>query len=127
MKSKKCLVCDKVFVGRADKKYCSDQCRNVYNNKLNSTLYKEISKTNRRLRTNREILSKYFRLGMDSVSLFSLISDGFVLTYFTNLYKDSEGSEVYFCYDLGYKFAENETIIILDKKVFEKQLVGELP
>ncbi|MEZ4937388.1 MAG: hypothetical protein R2799_07320 [Crocinitomicaceae bacterium] len=126
MKSKKCLVCDKFFVGRIDKKYCSDQCRNVYNNKINSNLLKEIRKTNKRLRVNREILKKYNQLGVKNVSLFSLISDGFVLTYFTNMYKDSSGNEVYFCYDLGYQFAENETLRIFEKKVFERQLVRTL-
>ena len=33
---KKCLECKDPIIGRADKKFCSDQCRNTYNNKLNS-------------------------------------------------------------------------------------------
>ena len=127
MITKKCLVCKTEFVGRSDKKYCSDQCRNVYNNKLNSQFSKEVRRTNRILRANREILNKYFLMGLDQVSLFSLISEGFILTYFTNMYKNEKGQEVYFCYDIGYQFSENETLKILHKKLFEKQLMGQLP
>jgi len=28
MENKKCLECDNEFVGRVDKKFCSDMCRN---------------------------------------------------------------------------------------------------
>lgn len=32
---KVCLECGEKIKGRADKKFCSDQCRVAYNNKLN--------------------------------------------------------------------------------------------
>lgn len=31
---KKCLECGEKIVGRADKKFCNDYCRNAYNNNL---------------------------------------------------------------------------------------------
>jgi len=31
-----CPECGEKIIGRADKKFCSDQCRNSYNNRLNS-------------------------------------------------------------------------------------------
>ncbi len=127
MITKKCLVCKTKFIGRSDKKYCSDQCRNVYNNRINAALSKDIRKTNRILRVNRDILNKYHLIGMEQVSLFSLISEGFILTYFTNMYKDSEGKEIYFCYDMGYQLSDNETVQVLEKKKFEKNLMGQLP
>lgn len=127
MITKKCLVCSTQFVGRSDKKYCSDQCRNVYNNKINSQLSKNIRKTNRILRVNRDILNKYYIIGIEEVSLFSLISEGFILTHFTNLYKDTKGAEIYFCYDIGYQLSKNEMVKILEKKKFEKKLMGQLP
>ena len=122
MLTKNCPVCTANFVGRSDKKYCSDACRNSFNNQLQSDLGKEIRKTNRILRKNREILDKYILLGMKKVSLFSLISEGFVLTYFTNLHKKMTGEEVYFCYDLGYQLADNEVVHIISKIRFEKEL-----
>ena len=33
---KKCLECESPLVGRVDKKFCSDYCRNSYNNKINT-------------------------------------------------------------------------------------------
>ena len=32
---KTCLECGEKIVGREDKKFCSDSCRNAYNNKIN--------------------------------------------------------------------------------------------
>ena len=32
---KQCLECGDKIVGRIDKKFCSDGCRNAYNNKVN--------------------------------------------------------------------------------------------
>ena len=33
---KTCLECGEPILGRSDKKFCSDLCRNAYNNKANS-------------------------------------------------------------------------------------------
>ena len=33
---KNCLECGEAFNGRIDKKFCSDYCRNTYNNKINN-------------------------------------------------------------------------------------------
>ena len=35
MQERKCLECGTVLKGRSDKKFCSDYCRNTYNNKVN--------------------------------------------------------------------------------------------
>ena len=35
MSKKTCLECGDTFAGRVDKKFCSDGCRNTYNNKIN--------------------------------------------------------------------------------------------
>ena len=35
---KTCLECGEKIVGREDKKFCSDGCRNAYNNKINKEL-----------------------------------------------------------------------------------------
>jgi predicted nucleic acid-binding Zn ribbon protein len=126
MNTKKCPVCSAKYVGRSDKKYCSDYCRNAFNNKVNSNIGKEVRKVNRILRKNRDLLNKYLELGMEEVSLFSLISDGFVLTYFTNVHKGIMGDDFYFCYDLGYQLSGKESVLITKKSVFEKELVKAL-
>lgn len=39
-----CLRCNSEFVGRSDKKFCSDNCRNNYNNKMNKEITNERNK-----------------------------------------------------------------------------------
>ena len=47
MEQKLCLHCDKGIIGRADKKFCDNQCRNEYNNTQNSISNNYIRKVNR--------------------------------------------------------------------------------
>jgi YHS domain-containing protein len=45
-----------------------------------------------------------------------LLLQGFNFSYFTNIYRTSQGKEYYFCYEKGYIFQENETVQIVMKK-----------
>ena len=56
MEKRKCLECEETFNGRADKKFCSDLCRNAYNNKLNSDQVNYVRNINNILRKNRRII-----------------------------------------------------------------------
>ena len=47
---KLCPECGTKIVGRIDKKFCSDACRNSYNNKFNKDSKNLIRNTNNRLR-----------------------------------------------------------------------------
>jgi len=53
---KQCLECGDKIVGRVDKKFCSDGCRNAHNNKVNKDSKNLIRNTNNRLRKNYRIL-----------------------------------------------------------------------
>ena len=53
---KQCPECGDNIVGRIDKKFCSDACRNAYNNKVNKDSKNLIRNTNNRLRKNYRIL-----------------------------------------------------------------------
>jgi len=55
---KKCAECGDEFIGRADKKFCSDQCRSAFNNKLNSDHSQFMRNVNNILRKNRRIQAK---------------------------------------------------------------------
>ena len=43
---KQCLECGEKIVGRIDKKFCSDACRNAYNNNVNKDSKNLIRNTN---------------------------------------------------------------------------------
>ena len=54
---KLCLECETPLIGRIDKKFCNDMCRNSYNNLLNKDANEYVRKVNVILRKNRRILS----------------------------------------------------------------------
>ena len=53
---KLCPECGDKIIGRADKKFCSDSCRNTYNNALNKDSKNLIRNINNSLRKNYRIL-----------------------------------------------------------------------
>ena len=56
MKERVCNECKQDLFGRKDQKFCSDYCRNTYNNRLNEDSTKYIRRINGILRKNRRIL-----------------------------------------------------------------------
>ena len=54
--NKTCPECGDKIVGRIDKKFCSDGCRNSFNNKVNKDGKNLIRNINNRLRKNWRIL-----------------------------------------------------------------------
>ena len=55
---KTCLECHEKIVGREDKKFCSDGCRNAYNNKMNKDHTNLMRNINNKLRKNYRILTE---------------------------------------------------------------------
>ena len=56
---KKCPECGEKIIGREDKKFCSDYCRNAFNNRLNKDSKNLIRNINNRLRKNYRILESF--------------------------------------------------------------------
>ena len=71
---------------------------------------------NNKLRKNHRILSeqKYVE-GKDKTTKSKLISEGFNFDYFTNLRIYKNGAEYRFVYDIGYKFLEEDWILLVRK------------
>jgi hypothetical protein len=108
MKKRKCLECADEFIGRIDKKYCSDNCRSSYNNKINSDLSQFARKVNGILRRNRRILSELNPYGKTKVHREELMEQGFKFRYFTNQHQTKSGNVYHFCYDYGYLQLPND-------------------
>jgi predicted nucleic acid-binding Zn ribbon protein len=100
---KQCLECGTKLIGRADKKFCSDDCRSTYHNRLNSDSNNFMRTVNNILRRNRRILQNYHHLGMINIERDSLIREGFAFGYYTNEKREQDGKVSRFCYELGYK------------------------
>ncbi len=109
-----CLECGDKITGRSDKKFCSDDCRNAYNNKLNKDSTNLMRSVNNKLRKNFRILSALqFSEGKAKTTKTKLFADGFDFDYFTNLKTYKNGAEYRFIYGIGYKFLEEDWILVV--------------
>lgn len=113
---KTCLECGEKLVGREDKKFCSDGCRNAYNNKMNKDSTNLMRNVNNKLRKNYRILSELNPEGKSKTSRTKLISKGFDFEYFTSIYTTKAGNVYYFLYDQGYMVIENESYVLVKKE-----------
>jgi predicted nucleic acid-binding Zn ribbon protein len=97
-----CPVCNEPILGRVDKKFCSDQCRNSFNNVRYSAGNGNVQKINRVLKKNHNILMALNTSGKTKVSRSRLLQEGFDFTYFTGIYETQKGNTYRLCYNEGY-------------------------
>ena len=110
---KTCLECGEKIMGREDKKFCSDYCRNSYNNKLNKDNKNLVRNINNRLRKNYRILEALNPDQKTSVPKSKLLGEGFDFNYFTSIYTTKAEKVYFFVYDQGYLPLENEYYILV--------------
>lgn len=114
---KKCLECGTEIKGRADKKFCSDYCRNAYNNNINKDSKNLVRNINNRLRKNYRILDSFeLKDGKIKTTKTRLMDKGFDFEYLTNLYTTRKGSTYFFVYDLGYLPLDNDYYMIVKRE-----------
>jgi len=102
MEEKKCLECDRKFQGRADKKFCSDGCRNARNNQLNTLKRNYMRQVNAILRKNRLVLEALNESGKVRKHRDQLLTKGFDFNYITKIITTKAGDTYKFCYEQGY-------------------------
>lgn len=115
MEKKICLDCGEIIKGRIDKKFCSDQCRNNYNNKLNRNANNYVRNINNILRKNRRILAELNPNGKATVKKDTLLSKGFIFKYFTERYITRQNKIYHFCYEYGYIELDNDFYALVIK------------
>ncbi len=114
--NKCCLECAEKIIGREDKKFCSDGCRNAYNNKINKDSTNYMRNINNKLRKNYRILSTLNADGKAKTTKTNLLSKGFDFEFFTNMLNTGNGNTYYFIYDQGYRFLENDYYLLVKKE-----------
>jgi hypothetical protein len=115
MSDRKCLECNEKVLGRIDKKFCSDYCRNSYNNKVDKESKNLIRNTNNRLRKNYKILSELNISGKTKVTRRKLFDKGFDFIFFTSIYTTKTGNVYYYLYDQGYLGLENDYFLLIKR------------
>ena len=115
---KTCLSCGAAIKGRADKKFCDDQCRNTYNNQQNSDSNNLVRNINNILRKNRRILEELNTAegGITKLPKSKLQERGYNFTYFTNTLTTKAGKTYYFCYEHGFQPIENDWVMLVVRK-----------
>lgn len=112
-----CPECGNKILGRADKKFCSDACRNSHNNALNKDVKNLVRNINNRLRKNYRILEALNPQDKTKVSKEKLLRLGFNFEYFTSLYTTKSGSVYYYLYDQGYLPLENDYYLLVRREI----------
>ncbi len=115
--TKTCLECGDKIVGREDKKFCSDGCRNAYNNKINKDSTNFMRNVNNKLRKNYRILSALNVDGKGKTTKSKLLSKGLDFEFFTNILETKTGNTYFFVYDQGYRELEDEYYLLVKKEI----------
>ena len=110
---KNCLECGEPILGRSDKKFCSDLCRNAYNNKVNSDSNNFVRNTNNALRRNRKILEDLCKDDKSKTVRNTLVDRGFDFNLFTSSRTTQKGATYYFVYEFGYLELDKDFFLIV--------------
>ncbi|MCW3070310.1 MAG: hypothetical protein JWO44_200 [Bacteroidetes bacterium] len=105
---KSCPVCNKPVIGRTDKKYCSDLCRNSHNNDSLIEIRSKVNQVHTILRRNRRILEELIGLNIRKVSKEKLLRQGLNFYYVTSFEYDKDRNFRYMCYEYGYYAVGND-------------------
>lgn len=116
MDNRKCQECGEPLRGRSDQKFCSDACRNAFNNQKlgNTSVY--MRKINRILKKNHSILKELNCKEKTTTYKGIMLKQGFNFTYFTHVYKTRAGRVYYFIYDQGFSALENNKFLLVKKE-----------
>jgi hypothetical protein len=112
---KRCQECEEPLIGRADKKFCCDQCRNAFNNRHNADANNMVRNINNALRRNRRIIDRLIGSGKEQVRRERLLSQGFSFSFYTHQTERS-GNVYRYCYEVGYAALNEETILLIKQE-----------
>jgi hypothetical protein len=94
-------------------KFCSDGCRNAYNNKINKDSNNYMRNTNNKLRKNYHYQNLILKENQNNLS--QINKQGFWFWIFTNILKTKTGNTYYFLYDQGYMLLDNDFYILVKR------------
>ena len=95
-------MCESNISGRADKKFCSDNCKSISHYEHRRENEKLYFKIDRQLKINRKVLKKYNLSGYTTINKAELLAEGFNPKYFTHYWKNRKGDVYLFVYEFGF-------------------------
>ncbi len=106
-----CLYCNKLLKKemRRDAKYCNEYCKTAYNNLQRYGLDPNVSRVDKILHKNYEILLKTIKnQSVVEVTRLSLEKKGFKFDFFTQI----RGTGYKYCYTLSFRLKDAPTVLI---------------
>ncbi len=127
--TKSCLQCGEKLLGRTDKRFCSDACRNIYHYHANNAPINYVRNVVNALKRNRRVLSELNNGpdGKKKVHRDKLLERGYNFMYHTNTHRTRAGNTYVFCFEQGYmELGENWYMLVrrdeyLDRAGDQKQ------
>jgi len=123
MNERKCLQCFEQLTGRADQKFCTDQCRSTYNNQHYFESNTVVRTINRILKKNYTILSSLKAKGITAANKSDLKKKGYCFEYFTYTTITRNSQISYFCYDQGYREHEHNKLVLMHRDLDDDQVL----
>ncbi|NJL76582.1 MAG: hypothetical protein HC892_17760 [Saprospiraceae bacterium] len=113
-----CIQCGQKMTGRADKKYCSDDCKNKYHQTYQTGAKSEVAQVDKILHRNRQILATIMGEKRNKFTLARLDLDamGFNFKYITGIYTNSQGKLYHYVYDFAWMEFSSQEVMIVRKK-----------
>ncbi len=111
--TKKCPYCNRIIVGRTDKVFCDDKCRNNFYYRVNNEQKTYIRAINKILLKNRGILRTVNPFGRTSVTKRCLEELEFDFNCFTGIHKTKKGKLYYLVYDQAYSIDDDEKVSLV--------------
>jgi len=112
-----CSNCGIEIFGRAGKMFCSDYCRNTWNNRQNKDATNLVRNINNRLRKNYRILQELNPDKETRVERKVLKKKGFNFEFFTSIFQVKTGKDYFFVYDQGFLQLDDDVILLLKKEL----------
>lgn len=110
---KNCLFCGKELIGRSDKKFCDDGCRNNYGYQRNKCDKDIVNKINKSLLYNRNVLKSIAKHGKKIVRVQILVNNNFNFDVMTGIYKTCKHHEYKLLYDYAYRYINDDEVLVL--------------
>ena len=113
---KQCEICKIKMTGRSDKRFCSLDCKNKFNNQIRSPKNDIILQIDAILHRNHHILALLYGESKSKkikIPRLVLSRTGFDFSHYTGTYQNSQNKTYHYVYDYAWmEFSSQEVLIV---------------
>ena len=113
---RRCVQCGEEVIGRSDKKFCCDSCRNAFNNSLNRDSKNLVRNINNRLRKNYRILEYLRKNPGVPLNKEKLEAKGFAFNFITGMRETEDLQPLIIVYDIGLILDSADNVALVDAR-----------